>query len=102
MTTYIGWKQIGERLGVSPRTARRWEHRYGLPVSRNHRVRITERRLTQWPIECVEQGAPLPPRVWIAVVRPLLILSCDFAEVYGRVDLARGLQMALESVPQEV
>ena len=45
---YRGWKAIARRLGVSVRTARRYEKEHGLPVRRRGTVYVTQAELAEW------------------------------------------------------
>jgi hypothetical protein len=49
-----GWKAIAEFLGVHEETAKVWENKYSLPISRpaGRVVMATREDLTRWVKEC--------------------------------------------------
>lgn len=111
----IGWKRIAAHVGVSERTARRWEAEEGLPVHRQvHEARSTvyalPGELDAWILSRTPEGAGadaggaarrpgrLSPTIWpwVAGVVILVLLALNIA---GYLDLRR--ETASAPVPVE-
>ena len=99
-TAFVGWRDIADALGVSVRTAHRWERDHHLPIERDMSaggpiqptLRLTA--LAQWLNAAdMQRDAHV---VWIRRARRLLVALADYCEARGDRRLASAIQSILD------